>query len=146
MFFTVCGCIQELKTFRVGYYKCYQYLIVIMFIIDLNLILDIILMRAINVKNSERCESIQLLKFLVDTIVQHGRDRVDRLRTLVSYMQNSFKEQYYRYSLRREIVFFRIRNNISNAFVSYRYISRKYIPMCANGVYGIKHAINFYIS
>lgn len=36
---------------------------------DLNLILDIILMRAINVKNSERCESIQLLKFLVDTIV-----------------------------------------------------------------------------
>jgi len=26
-------------------------------------------MRAINVKNSERCESIQLLKFLVDTIV-----------------------------------------------------------------------------
>lgn len=36
---------------------------------DLNLILDIILMRAINVKNRERCESIQLLKFLVDTIV-----------------------------------------------------------------------------
>ena len=36
---------------------------------DLNLILDIILMRAINVKNSEHCESIQLLKFLVDTIV-----------------------------------------------------------------------------
>lgn len=36
---------------------------------DLNLILDIILMRAINVKNSERRESIQLLKFLVDTIV-----------------------------------------------------------------------------
>lgn len=32
-------------------------------------ILDIILMRAINVKNSERRESIQLLKFLVDTIV-----------------------------------------------------------------------------
>lgn len=36
---------------------------------DLNLILDIILMRAINVKNGERSESIQLLKFLVDTIV-----------------------------------------------------------------------------
>lgn len=36
---------------------------------DLNLILDIILMKAINVKNSERRESIQLLKFLVDTIV-----------------------------------------------------------------------------
>ena len=36
---------------------------------DLNLILDIILMRAINVKNSEHRESIQLLKFLVDTIV-----------------------------------------------------------------------------
>lgn len=36
---------------------------------DLNIILDIILMRAINVKNNERCESIQLLKFLVDTIV-----------------------------------------------------------------------------
>lgn len=36
---------------------------------DLNLILDIILMRTINVKNSERRESIQLLKFLVDTIV-----------------------------------------------------------------------------
>lgn len=36
---------------------------------DLNLILDIILMRAINEKNSERRESIQLLKFLVDTIV-----------------------------------------------------------------------------
>ena len=36
---------------------------------DLNLILDIILMRAINVKNSERRKSIQLLKFLVDTIV-----------------------------------------------------------------------------
>lgn len=32
-------------------------------------ILDIILMRAINVKNSERRESIQLLKFLVNTIV-----------------------------------------------------------------------------
>nr|DAV32740.1 MAG TPA: hypothetical protein [Caudoviricetes sp.] len=32
-------------------------------------ILDIILMRAINVKNRERRESIQLLKFLVDTIV-----------------------------------------------------------------------------
>lgn len=58
---------------------------------DLNLILDIILMRAINVKNSERRESIQLLKFLVDTIVQYGRDRVDRLRVLTSYMQNSFK-------------------------------------------------------
>lgn len=56
---------------------------------DLNLILDIILMRAVNVKNNERSESIQLLKFLVDTIVQYGRDRVDRLRTLVSYMQNS---------------------------------------------------------
>ena len=36
---------------------------------DLNLILDIILMRAINVKNSERSESIQLLKFLANTIV-----------------------------------------------------------------------------
>lgn len=36
---------------------------------DLNLILDIILMRAINVKNSERRESIQLLKFLANTIV-----------------------------------------------------------------------------
>lgn len=36
---------------------------------DLNIILDIILMRAINVKNRERRESIQLLKFLVDTIV-----------------------------------------------------------------------------
>ena len=36
---------------------------------DLNLILDIILIRAINVKNNERRESIQLLKFLVDTIV-----------------------------------------------------------------------------
>ena len=36
---------------------------------DLNLILDIILMRAINDKNSERRESIQLLKFLANTIV-----------------------------------------------------------------------------
>lgn len=36
---------------------------------DLNLILDIILIIAINVKNSERRESIQLLKFLVNTIV-----------------------------------------------------------------------------
>lgn len=56
-----------LKTFRVGYYnniECQWNII-----IDLNLILDIILMRAINVKNSERRESIQLLKFLVDTIV-----------------------------------------------------------------------------
>ena len=43
-------------------------------------------MRAINVKNSERRESIQLLKFLVDTIVYYGRDRVDRLRVLTSYM------------------------------------------------------------
>ena len=31
---------------------------------DLNLILDIILMRAINVKNSERRESIQLFIFI----------------------------------------------------------------------------------
>lgn len=36
---------------------------------DLNLILDIILMRAINEKNSERRESIQLLKLLANTIV-----------------------------------------------------------------------------
>lgn len=59
---------NELKTFWVGYLynniKCQRNVI-----IDLNLILDIILMRAINVKNSERSESIQLLKFLVDTIV-----------------------------------------------------------------------------
>ena len=67
MFFTVCGCIQELKTFRVGYYNNIKRQRDV--IIDLNLILDIILMRAINVKNSERSESIQLLKFLVDTIV-----------------------------------------------------------------------------
>ena len=46
---------------------------------DLNIILDIILMRAINVKNSERRESIQLLKFLANTIVQYGRDRIDLL-------------------------------------------------------------------
>ena len=28
----------------------------------------------------------------------------------------------------------------------YQYISRKYIPMCASGVHGMWHAINFYIS
>nr|DAN68775.1 MAG TPA: hypothetical protein [Caudoviricetes sp.] len=28
----------------------------------------------------------------------------------------------------------------------YQYISRKYILMCANGVYEVWHAINFYIS
>lgn len=98
---------------------------------DLNLILDIILMRAINVKNSERCESIQLLKFLVDTIVQYGRDHVDRLRVLTSYMQNSLERRMLSMSPRRETSFFRIRNNISNAFVCLSvYIKKIYTDVC----------------
>nr|DAV32739.1 MAG TPA: hypothetical protein [Caudoviricetes sp.] len=49
-------------------------------------------------------------------------------------------------SPRRETSFFRIRNNISNAFVYYQYISRKYILMCLSEACEKKNAINFYIS
>lgn len=56
-----------LKTFRVGIFIIM--LSVAKYYYRFKSILDIILMRAINVKNSERRESIQLLKFLVDTIV-----------------------------------------------------------------------------